>query len=91
MKFSLKQKYDYHKSRDRSPAKHGLKYGSPKSIYSSGFVDSFHQIDNSHAVKKEFGSRCSFAYKQGQRRGKKAARAYALKTGKPSFTIDNFK
>lgn len=87
-KFSIKERYLYHNSRDRSPARFGIKRGCPKNSYSSGFVDAFHQVNNSHGVKREFGNQSSKAYDLGHKRGVKAAKAYSDHTGKPSFTIE---
>ena len=87
-RFSITERYSYHNSRDRSPARFGIKRGSPKNSYSAGFVDAFHQVDNSHGVKSEFGNRSSRAYDFGHKRGVKAAKAYFDHTGKPSFTIE---
>lgn len=87
-RFSITDRYKYHSQRDRNPGKFGLKSGSPKNAYSAGFVDAFHRINNSSAMKGEFGKRAEKSYNHGHRRGTKAAQAYTVKTGLPSFKID---
>ena len=81
-KYTSEQKYKYHDDRYFSCGKYGLNFGGPKHSYSAGFRDAFKSIDNSLAVKREFGKRSGNAYTVGNRRGKKAAMEYFNRTGK---------
>ena len=86
-KYTAEQKYMYHSSRDRACGKFGIKFGSSKHCYSSGFADAFSGIDNSLATKREFGNKSGNSYSVGYKRGLKAAREYFNKTGKPPFLL----
>lgn len=86
--YSEKQRYLYHRDRDMACGRYGIKFGSPKHCYSSGFSDAFHLIDNSSATTREFGRKSGFAYRKGLRRGEKARVEYTKKTGKQSWQID---
>ena len=87
-KFSIEKRYNYHLSRDRNSAKYGIKFGGTKQSYSMGYVDAFHNVNNSSAVKRDFGKKSFASYLLGLIRGRKAAKAFTQKTGKPSFTIE---
>ena len=87
-KFSIKQRFDYHNDRYFGCGRYGLKFGSPKHCYSTGFRDGFYGIDNSGATTLSFGKKSGFAYKSGNKRGKRAAKKYFLTTGKQPFDID---
>ena len=86
-KYTAEQKFKYHDSRDRACGRFGLKFGSPKHCYSSGFADAFSGIDNSSGTKREFGKQSGNAYVIGHKRGVKAARDYFNKTGKQPFLL----
>ena len=89
-KFTSEQKYRYHADREGALAKHGLEWGSPAHLYSSGFTDGFHHIDNKRAVKSEFGIRCSNSYAIGNARGRKAAMEYFHRTGKQPSSLSRY-
>lgn len=86
--YSPKQRYDYHSDRYYSCGKYGIKFGSPKHCYSSGFYDSFHGRDNTSAITREFGKKSGNAYNRGYERGRTAAREYFLTTGKQPSNIN---
>lgn len=83
-KYTPQQKYSYHKTRERSPKKYGIKFGDTKHLYSCGFTDGFDFIDNTAATRNEFGKKGGLAYSLGNKRGKKAALEYSESTGKVS-------
>ncbi len=86
-KYTAEEKYQYHANRDVACGKFGLKFGSPKHCYSSGFSDAFSGIDNTRATKGEFGYKSGIAYALGHKRGKKAAIEYFEKTGNQPFDL----
>ena len=87
-RYSVEEKYRYHSSRDRSPAKHGIVFGSPSHCYSAGFADAFHGRNNTGAISSEFGKKSGKAYKLGYQRGADATWAYFYSTGKQPGDID---
>lgn len=87
-KFSIVERYNYHSSRERNSAKHCIEFRGTKHSYSMGYVDAFHNVNNSSAVKREFGKKSFASYLLGLIRGRKAAKAFTQKTGKPSFYIE---
>ena len=89
-KYSSEEKYRYHSSRDVSCSKYGLKYGSTKHCYSTGFADGFQFIDNRDGIKHQFGKSCSNAYAIGNKRGKAAGREYFLRTKKHPVSLNKF-
>lgn len=86
-KYSVKQRFDYHRDRVDSCGKYGLKFGSPKHCYSDGFVDAFSSRDNSRGITSEFGENSGKAYRSGYERGRKAATEYYLTTGKQPSSL----
>ena len=89
-KFTSEEKYRYHSSREVACGKYGLKFGGPKHSYSIGFSDGFHHIDNSSAMRSEFGKRSGASYSIGNKRGKAAAKEYFLRTGKQPSELRMF-
>lgn len=81
-KYTSEQKYKYHDDRYFSCGKYGLDFGGSKHSYSAGFRDGFKGIDNTSALKREFGNKSGNSYSIGNRRGKIAAREYFNRTGK---------
>ena len=81
-KFSIKDRFNYHTSREKNCSKHGIKFGGSKHSYSCGFVDAFSGRDNTSATTREFGKRSGNAYSLGYKRGRKASLDYFNKTGK---------
>lgn len=78
-RYSPDDKYTYHLSRDISPSLTGLKFGSARHLYSTGFVDAFDGRDNASAVKKQFGAKSAAGYRFGYKRGQ-ACKIKKLKT-----------
>ena len=72
-RWSPEEKMKYHSSRDVSPSKFNIRFGGTEHCYSSGFVDGFNFIDNSSAIRHEFGERSSKSYRIGNVRGRNAA------------------
>lgn len=81
-KYTSEQKYRYHSARQGNADKFGIKYGGTKYMYSAGFTDGFHGIDNTRAVKKDSGTKVARSYSTGRNRGRKAAFEYFSRTGK---------
>ena len=79
--FSSEEKWKYHKSRQYSASKYGIKFGDAKYCYSSGFTDAFTGHDNSRAITAEFGKKRGEAYSAGYDRGSKARKEYFTRTG----------
>ncbi len=86
-KYSIKERYDYHSGRYYSCARYGIKFGSPKHCYSTGFRDAFAGRDNADPISREFGKTSGSAYKLGYKRGQSAAKKYFLTTGKQPSNI----
>ena len=86
-KYTPEEKYRYHKSRERSCGKYGIKFGSPAHCYSSGFADAFHGRDNTGGYDAEFGKKSGNAYALGYKRGRKAMWDY-VKSGKQPGDLD---
>lgn len=80
-KYSFKERYMYHRDRGSSCAKYGLKFGSPKHMYSAGFVDACSGRDNTGATRGEFGKKAARGYAAGQRVAKAAIKAHVKKHG----------
>ncbi len=90
VKFSSEQRYKYHSARQGALEKYGLEFGGTKHMYSSGFTDAFHGIDNTKAVKGEFGVRCSRFYALGRAQGRKCAMEYLKRTGNPPSILNRY-
>lgn len=79
--YTPEQKFKYHNSIDTGCGKFGIKYGSPRYCYSSGFVDAFSGRDNTIPMTREFGNKSGKSYALGYERGRRNARKYFRDTG----------
>lgn len=85
--YTEEERYKFHSKRDSNCGKFGIKFGSPKHCYSSGFVDAFESKINAKATEHEFGKNAGRAYSAGYARGRVAAMGYLKKTGKQPFSL----
>ena len=81
-RYSPREKLSYHHDRDMSPARHGLKNGSAKHLYSTGFADAFTGHNNARGYRMGFGEKSAKGYRLGYARGEKEAIKYFKTTGK---------
>ena len=86
-RYSPQEKLSYHYDRDLHPARHGLKYGSGKHLYSYGFADAFSGRNNASGCEKEFGKKSVGGYRLGYARGEKEATKYFKATGKQPSSL----
>ena len=70
-RYSLQERISYHHSCDVAPNRHGIKYGSPRHMYSFGFSDEVAGIDNYERAKFEFGKKAGASYRAGHRQARK--------------------
>ena len=66
-------KYKYHYGRDCNPKAYGIRYGSNKHAYSSGFSDGVEKriLDDVPNSFKKAGKKAAWSYKIGRARGLK--------------------
>ena len=69
--YKPEDKFAYHNHREHRPGSYGIKFNSPKHMYSIGFGDGFSGTNNTSAITKDFGKKAGFAYSQGYKRGRK--------------------
>ena len=80
-KFDEVDRVKYHLDREYECGRYGLNYGEPKHSYSIGFSDGVSFIDNTAAMRGEFGAKSARAYASGRKRGQAAAKSYFKRTG----------
>lgn len=68
--YSPREKHDYHFDCMGSPARHGIKFGSPRSAYSWGFHGGWTGRNNIDMFD-DYGERSKEAYRRGYRNGGK--------------------